>query len=293
MRIIDLIKSKAEPTISFEMTRPKTEQAEASIGGVLDKLVTLKPDFFTMTFGAGGGTRDGSLQMLHRIHTERNYLVMAHLAGYGMSPAHLDETVEKFKAIGIENLLVIRGDEPHEEGFKPQAGSFAHSSQMIEYLRPRHNMCFCSSAYPEGHQEAVDLNSDIGFLKEKVDHGVDFLITQYFYDNRMFYAFVEKCRKAGITVPIIAGVMPIYSVKMMNILASLCGATITDEVKTGLASINTEEASEVNAWGIDFAIKQCSDLIENGVDGLHFYTLNRSGSVVGIINGLRAAGKLV
>lgn len=293
MRIIDLIKSKTGPTISFEMTRPKTEQAEASIGGVLDKLVTLKPDFFTMTFGAGGGTREGSLQMLHRIHTERKYLAMAHLAGYGMSPEHLDDTVEKFKAIGIENLLVIRGDEPHEDGFVAHSGSFAHSSQMIEYLQPRHDMCFCSSAYPEGHQEAVDLKTDIGFLKKKIDHGVDFLITQYFYDNRMFYEFMEKCRKAGVTVPIIAGVMPIYSVKMMNILASLCGATITDEVKTGLASINTEEASEVNAWGIDFAIKQCSDLIDHGVDGLHFYTLNRSSSVVGIMDGLRAAGKLV
>jgi methylenetetrahydrofolate reductase (NADPH) len=292
MRIIDLIKNKKGPTVSFEMTRPKTEQAEASIGGVLDRLVTLRPDFFTMTFGAGGGTREGSLQMLHRIHTERNQLVMAHLAGYGMSPAHLDETVEKFKAIGIENLLVIRGDDPHEEGFEAQAGSFAHSSQMIEYLRPRHDMCFCSSAYPEGHQEAVDLNADIGFLKQKVDRGVDFLITQYFYDNRMFYGFVETCRQAGITVPIIAGVMPIYSVKMMNILSSLCGATITDDVKAGLSSINVEEASEVNTWGIDFGIKQCSDLIENGVDGLHFYTLNRSSSVVGVIEGLRAAGKL-
>lgn len=292
MRIIDLIKSKNGPTISFEMTRPKTEQAEASIGGVLDKLVTLRPDFFTMTFGAGGGTRDGSLQMLQRIHTERNYLVMAHLAGYGMSPEHLDETVEKFKAIGIENLLVIRGDEPHEEGFRPQPGSFSHSSQMIEYLRLRHDMCFCSSAYPEGHQEAVDLNADIEFLKQKVDLGVDFLITQYFYDNRMYHGFVDKCRKAGISVPIIAGVMPIYSVKMMNILAGLCGATITDEVKAGLATINTEEASEVNAWGIEFAIKQCSDLIDNGVEGLHFYTLNRSSSVVGIMEGLRASGKL-
>ena len=292
MRIIDLIKRKSGPTISFEMTRPKTEQAEANIGGVLDKLVTLRPDFFTMTFGAGGGSREGSLQMLHRIHTERNQLVMAHLAGYGMSPAHLDETVEKFKEIGIENLLVIRGDAPHEEGFVPQEGSFAHSSEMIAYLKPRHDLCFCSSAYPEAHQEAVSLDSDISFLMQKVDNGVEFLITQYFYDNQMFYDFVLKCRNAGIEVPIIPGVMPIYSVKMMNMLASLCGATITDEVKAGLATINIEDAAEVNQWGIEFAVKQCSDLIDNGVAGLHFYTLNRSNSVVGIMEGLRAEGKL-
>ncbi len=292
MRIIDIVKAKNGPTISFEMTRPKSEKGEANIGNVLDKLVTLKPDFFTMTFGAGGGTRDGSLKMLHRIHTERKQPVFAHLAGYGMSPTHLDETVEKFKEIGIENLLVIRGDKPHGENFVEQEGSFEHSSEMIKYLKPRHDMCFSSSAYPEAHQEAVDLDTDIGFLKEKIANGAEMIITQYFYDNQFFYDFLAKCRAAGITVPIIAGVMPIYSVKMMNILASLCGATITEEVKAGLLTVNIDEAVEVNQWGIDFAIKQCSDLIDNGVDGLHFYTLNRTSSVAGILEGLRSAGKL-
>lgn len=292
MRIIDLVKAKNGPTISFEMTRPKTEKGETNIGNVLDKLVTLRPDFFTMTFGAGGGSRDGSLKMLERIHTERNQPVFAHLAGYGMSPAHLDETVEKFKEIGIENLLVIRGDKPHDENFVEQEGSFAHSSEMIKYVKPRHDMCFCSSAYPEAHQEAVDLDTDISFLKEKIANGAEMLITQYFYDNNYFYNFLEKCRSAGITVPILAGVMPIYSVKMMNILSSLCGATITDEINAGLATVDQEEKGAVNAWGIEFAIKQCADLIDNGVDGLHFYTLNRTSSVSGILEGLREAGKL-
>jgi methylenetetrahydrofolate reductase (NADPH) len=292
MRIIDIVKAKSGPTISFEMTRPKSEKGEANIGNVLDKLVGLKPDFFTMTFGAGGGTREGSLQMLHRIHTARKQPVFAHLAGYGMTPAHLDETVDKFKEIGIENLLVIRGDKPHDENFVKQEGSFNHSSEMIKYLKPRHDMCFCSSAYPEAHQEAVDLDSDIGFVKEKIANGAEMIITQYFYDNQYFYDFLSKCRAAGITVPIIPGVMPIYSVKMMNILASLCGATITDEVNAGLSTVDQEEKGAVNAWGIDFAIKQCTNLIDNGVDGMHFYTLNRTSSVTGILEGLRAAGKL-
>jgi methylenetetrahydrofolate reductase (NADPH) len=292
MRIIDIVKAKSGPTISFEMTRPKSEKGEANIGNVLDKLVGLKSDFFTMTFGAGGGTREGSLQMLHRIHTARKQPVFAHLAGYGMTPAHLDETVDKFKEIGIENLLVIRGDKPHDENFVKQEGSFNHSSEMIKYLKPRHDMCFCSSAYPEAHQEAVDLDSDIGFVKEKIANGAEMIITQYFYDNQYFYDFLSKCRAAGITVPIIPGVMPIYSVKMMNILASLCGATITDEVNAGLSTVDQEEKGAVNAWGIDFAIKQCTNLIDNGVDGMHFYTLNRTSSVTGILEGLRAAGKL-
>jgi methylenetetrahydrofolate reductase (NADPH) len=118
------------------------------------------------------------------------------------------------------------------------------------------------------------------------------IVTQYFYDNQFFYDFLKKCRSVGITVPIIAGVMPIYSVKMMNILASLCGATITEEINAGLAELDQEEKGAVNAWGIDFAIKQCADLIDNGVDGLHFYTLNRTSSVTGILDGLRSAGKL-
>ncbi|MFC2175602.1 methylenetetrahydrofolate reductase [Bacteroidota bacterium] len=292
MRIIDIVKAKNGPTISFEMTRPKSEKGEANIGNVLDDLVALKPDFFTMTFGAGGGTREGSLQMLNRIYTERKQPVFAHLAGYGMSPAHLDETVDKFKEIGIENLLVIRGDKPQDENFVAQEGSFEHSSEMIKYLSSRHDMCFCSSAYPEAHQEAIDLDTDIGFLKEKIANGAEMIITQYFYDNQFFYDFIDKCKAAGITVPIIAGVMPIYSVKMMNILASLCGATITEEVKAGLRTINAEQAAEVNQWGIQFAIKQCADLIDNGVDGLHFYTLNRKSSVVGILEGLRSSGRL-
>ena len=292
MRIIDLINAKQGPTISFEMTRPKTEKGEANIGNVLDKLVTLRPDFFTMTFGAGGGSRDGSLQMLNRIHAERKQPVVAHLAGYGMSPSHLDETVNKFTEMGVDNVLVIRGDKPHDDGFVPEDGSFNHATQMLEYLKPNHNVGFCAAAYPEGHQESDSLDADLEFVKQKIANGAEFIITQYFYDNSYFYHFLEKCRTAGITVPIIAGVMPIYSVKMLKILSSLCGATVTDEVNQGLAQVDQDEKGAINAWGIDFAIKQCSDLIDNGVDGLHFYTLNRTSSVSGILEGLRAAGKL-
>lgn len=292
MRIIDLVKAKNGPTISFEMTRPKTEKGEANIGNVLDKLVTLRPDFFTMTFGAGGGSREGSLQMLHRIHTERKQPVVAHLAGYGMSPSHLDETINKFTEMGVENVLVIRGDKPHDENFVPEEGSFSHASQMLEYLKPKHNVGFCAAGYPEGHQESDSLDADLNYVKQKIDNGAEFIITQYFYDNQYFHDFLEKCRTAGITVPIIAGVMPIYSIKMMNILSSLCGATIMDEITDGLAQVDQEEKGAVNVWGIEFAIKQCSDLIDNGVDGLHFYTLNRTSSVSGILEGLRAAGKL-
>lgn len=292
MRIIDLLKEKNGPTISFEMTRPKTPKGQANIGNVLDRMVAVRPDFFTMTFGAGGVTRDASMQMLHRIIVERKQKVMAHLAGYGMSPTHIDETIEGFKELGVENLVVIRGDRPSSEDLETEEGSFSYASDMIRYIRPRHDMCIAAAAYPEGHIEAPDLDTDLARVKEKIANGADLIITQYFYDNEMFYGFLEKCRKADITVPIIAGVMPIYSIKMMNILASLCGATITDEVNNGLAKLPADDRPAINDWGIRFSIEQCTGLLESGVDGLHFYTLNRSSSVTGIINGLRSSGAL-
>ena len=292
MRITDILKTKKGPTLSFEMTRPKTAKGEAYIGNILDKIIALKPDFVTMTFGAGGVTKDASMKMLHRILIERKQEVVAHLAGWGMSPDHLDRTVHGFTEMGVENILVIRGDMPHDENFQPEAGSFEHSSQMIAHLSPNHDVCIGSSAYPEAHQEAVDLDTDIEFVKMKIANGAEFIICQYFYDNDYFYNFIKKARAAGITVPIIAGVMPIYSEKMMNILASLCGATITDKIKAGIASLPSDDQVALNDWGIDQCIEQCSDLIDNGVEGLHFYTLNRSGSVTGIINGLRERGYL-
>jgi len=290
MRITELLEEKDGPTISFEMTRPKTPKGEANIGNVLDKMVALEPDFFTMTFGAGGLTRDASMEMLHRLITERKQVVMAHLAGYGMSPESIDETIEDFEDIGVENLVVIRGDKPQAEDFEMEKDSFSYASDIIKHIRSKSDMCIAAAAYPEGHIEAPDLDADLERVKQKMENGADLIITQYFYDNNMFHTFLDKCRKAEITVPIIAGVMPIYSIKMMNILASLCGATITEEVNEGLDSLPEDDKAAVNEWGIEFAIKQCTELVESGVDGLHFYTLNRSSSVTGILNGLRENG---
>jgi methylenetetrahydrofolate reductase (NADPH) len=292
MRLTELISGKAGPTISFEMTKPKTPKGEANIGNVLDKIIALKPDFLTMTFGAGGSSREKSMDMLHKIKTERNQEVVAHLAGYGMGPDHLDKTVTDFASIGIENVLVIRGDKPHDEAFVAEDGCFDHASEMIGHLKPKNHMCYGASAYPEGHVEAESLEADIEFVKKKIAAGAEYIICQYFYDNQYYYDFIKKCRAAGITVPILLGVMPIYSVKMMSVLASLCGATITDEIKVGLASVDVEDKAAMNQWGIDFGIKQCTELIKFGVDGLHFYTLNRVSSVTGIVNGLRESGVL-
>lgn len=292
MRITEILKAKNGPSLSFEMTRPKTEKGEANIGNVLDKIVALRPDFLTMTFGAGGLTADASMKMLHRILIERKQEVVAHLAGFGMSPEHLDRTVVGFKELGVENILVIRGDKPHDESFVPEDGSFSHASEILAHLKPNHDFCYGGSAYPESHMEAPDLEADLEYVKLKIANGAEFIICQYFYDNRFFYDFRDKARAAGITVPIIAGVMPIYSEKMMNILANLCGATITEEIKKGIAALPPDDKSALNEWGINQCTDQCSDLIRNGVEGLHFYTLNRSSSVTGIIKGLRERGYL-
>ena len=277
--------------MSFELFPAKTEKSAVSLEEAILELAALKPDFVSVTFGAGGSTREGSYQLLQKLKEDHGLEVLGYFAGYGLGPDTITATLDGYQQLGIENILIVRGDVPREEeGFTPHPDSFQHATQLLEFVRPRYDFCIGVAAYPEGHIEAQSKDSDLGYLKQKADLGAEFIITNYAYDNRYFLEFVSRARSARIDLPILPGVMPIYTARMTNFLAKLCGATITMEIKDGLADIPDDDKAAVLDFGIEYAYQQCRGLLDAGVLGVHIYTMDRSKSVAEIVSRLRGDG---
>lgn len=292
MKITQLWESKEKPTVSFELFPARTEKAAAGLEKTIDTLAELKPDFVAVTFGAGGSTREGSYTLVEKLKNNIGLETIAYFAGFGLGKEDILSVLDSYWALGVENILVVRGDPPHDENFEPHPEFFSYASDILAFVRPKYDFCIGVAGYPEGHIEASSKDKDLEYLKLKVDQGADYIICNYFYDNRYFYEFIERCRSEGIHIPILPGVMPIYSVKMMERLASLCGATITEEIRAGIADLPEDDKEALNDFGIDFAARQCADLIRSGVIGFHLYTMDRSSSTVGIVNRLRGEGLL-
>ncbi len=292
MKAIDTWNTSSKATISFELFPARSEKGAASLEKTIATLAELKPDFVSCTFGAGGSTREGSRQLIHKLKHEKGLDVIAYFACYGLGPNDIVSVLDSYQEIGVENILAVRGDEPREEGFEAHPESLPHASDLVTFIRPRYDFCLGVAGYPEGHIDATSKEKDLEYLKLKVDLGAEYIITNYCYDNQYFFDFVERCRGAGIEVPILPGVMPIYSVKMMEMLAGLCGATITDEINQGLAALPEDDKEALLAFGIEFATSQCVGLLESGVPGLHFYTMDRSASSKAIVERLRNEGSL-
>jgi methylenetetrahydrofolate reductase (NADPH) len=292
MKVIDIWNSSRKPTISFELFPPKSPEASQKLERVIDKLADLKPDFVSVTFGAGGSTREGSRQLVEKLKHEKGLEVVAYFAGYGLGPEDITSVLDSYQAMGVENILVVRGDPPREEDFKPHPKSLAHASGLVAFVRPRYSFCMGVAGYPEGHVEAPSREKDMEYLKLKVDQGAEYVISNYFYDNQYFFDFLERCQAADVNVPILPGVMPIYSVKMMEMLASLCGATITGEVRREIAALPEGDKEALVTFGIEFAARRCAELLRTGVPGLHIYTMDRSKSATGIVSFLRGEGLL-
>ncbi len=292
MKVIDLWKSDQKPTISFELFPARSDKGAETLEKTIDQLVALNPDFVSVTFGAGGSTREGSRQLLQKLKLEKGLDVLAYFACFGLGPEEIGSVLDSYQAMGVGSILAVRGDAPRDESFEPHPDSLLYASDLVAFIQQRYDFCLGVAAYPEGHIDAPDRKKDLEYLKLKVDRGGEYIITNYFYDTRYFFDFIDRCRAIGIEVPIVPGIMPIYSIKMLEMLAGMCGATITEEVHEGLASLEEGDKDALIAFGIEFAYRQCAELLQVGVPGLHIYTMDRSASTVGLVNRLRAEGLL-
>jgi methylenetetrahydrofolate reductase (NADPH) len=294
MRVADyLIRNKEKPVISFEFSRPKSEKAAMNLDKALTKLKTVAPDYVSVTFGAGGSTSEGSVQLVEKLKKDFDFNVVAYIAGVGLSPSMMIEILNKFKDLSVETMFVIRGDAPTwDEHYKPSPDAFSHASDMISFIRNNYDFCLGVAGYPEGHIEAESIDRDMEYLKLKVINGAEYIVTQYCYDNQYFYDFIERARIAGIEVPIIPGIMPIYTEGLMNNLANVCGVTIPNGIRNKLAGLPPDDKIAVTELGLQLALRQCRELLTKGVPGLHFYTMNRANTVVSVVETLRKEGLL-
>jgi methylenetetrahydrofolate reductase (NADPH) len=223
---------------------------------------------------------------------EKGLQVIAYFAGYGLGPDDIVSVLNSYKDLGIGTILVVRGDPPESDSFIPHPDSMAHASELLAFIGKRYQFCMGATGYPEGHIEAESREKDLYYLKRKVEEGASYVITNYCYDNRYYFDFVDQCRSNGITAPLVPGVMPIYSIKMMNMLAKLCGATITKEIENGLAALPPDDQEALEQFGIDLATRQCRELLTQGVPGIHLYTMDRSKASLAIVGQLREEGLL-
>jgi methylenetetrahydrofolate reductase (NADPH) len=287
VRIIDRLKD-GFPAFSFEFFPPKTPEGEQKLWEVLSELRSLQPNFVSVTYGAGGSTRAKTCELTTRIKDELGIEAMAHLTCVGSSSEQLGEVLEQLETGRIENVLALRGDPPKGmTRFEATQGGFTYANELVSFIRERgHTFCLGSACYPEGHIEAPSKYADLHNLKRKVDAGLDFAITQLFFDNRLYFDFVDRCRSAGITIPIIPGIMPITDVGQIERFTKMCGATIPPKLMAELDKRRTEP-ERVHELGVAHATIQALGLIQGGAPGVHFYTLNKSTATREIMTAIR------
>jgi methylenetetrahydrofolate reductase (NADPH) len=286
MKIIDKL-ALQQPSFSFEFFPPKDEAGTEQLFRTVFELRRYEPSYVSVTWGAGGSTRRLTLELVARIKAEAGIESMAHLTCVGASRGDIAQILEQMQKAGIENILPLRGDPPKgETNFVRPENGFGHASELVEFIRDGHDFCLAGACYPEKHPEAPDPASDISNLKRKVDAGVDFLITQLFFDSADYFSFVEKARAEGVRAPIIPGIMPITNLSQVQRLSAMCGARIPAPLVAELEAADGD-AARVRAIGVRHATEQCRALLEGGAPGIHFYTLNRSTATVQILEALR------
>jgi methylenetetrahydrofolate reductase (NADPH) len=267
---------RARPVVSFEFFPPKTEAGFRSLYRTIGELKRLDPGFVSVTWGAGGSTRRQTVELVTRIQQEIGLTAMAHLTCVGSTPEEIGEILDRLAAAGIENLLALGGDPPRDQpDYRPTPGAFSFASELVAFAHTRWNFCVGGACYPETHPRAASAEADLGHLAHKVAAGVHFLVTQLFFDNADYFAFVERARNAGIAVPIVPGIMPIVSRQNIVRITALSGARIPSELAERLERAEDDPARTLEV-GIAWATAQCRELLDRGAPGLHFYTLNQS-----------------
>ena len=275
------------PAISFELFPPRTDAAMAELEERLPHLIALGPSHMTVTYGAMGTTRERTLEVTSLIKNGLGTEAAHHLTCVGQTRDDIARLLDDIREQNIENIVALRGDPPRgETAFSPVAGGYSHGNELVEHVKRHGGFGIAVAGYPETHQEAPDSETDLQNLKRKVDSGADVVVTQLFYDNRDFYDFVERCRAIGIRQPIVPGLMPILNVDQIKRITGMCGATIPDGLMRRLEEAGDDEAL-VHEVGISHTAEQASDLLDNGVAGIHFYVLNRHFHIAEIMERIR------
>jgi methylenetetrahydrofolate reductase (NADPH) len=291
MLIRDLLASGA-PSISFEFFPPKSDEAAAQLERTIAELGALRPSFISVTWGAGGSTREKTIEIVSGIRDGAGIEAMAHLTCVGATRDDLGSVLLRLREAGIRNVLALRGDPPKgQTTFTAVEGGFRYASDLTSFIREAHgaHLCVGGAAYPEKHVECGNPAVDLNNLKRKVDAGLDFLITQLFFDNRHYWDFVERAHASGIRVPIIAGIMPITNAAQVERFTIACGATLPFKLAAELDRRRSDPQS-VMRLGVAHATSQCIDLLTGGAPGIHFYTLNRSHATRDIFTALKSIG---
>jgi methylenetetrahydrofolate reductase (NADPH) len=274
---------RGSPVVSFEFFPPKTEEGVESLYRTVEELRPCRPSFVSVTYGAGGSTRDRTLELVTRIQRELGITTMAHLTCVGSTRHEIGEVLKRLYDGGIRNVLALRGDPPKgETEFKPVPGGFSHASELVAFVREQApDFCIGAACYPEGHVETKDLEADLRHLCTKVEAGADFLVSQLFFDNEDYRAFVRRARSTGVLVPIVPGLMPVTNVSQTERFTQMCGARIPQELHRRLRIV-ANDASAVVATGVQWSVDQGRSLLRDGAPGLHFYTLNRSSATLAV-----------
>jgi methylenetetrahydrofolate reductase (NADPH) len=288
MRIDDILGSK-RPVFSVELFPPKTEEGTEQLYATARSLRELQPDFVSVTYGAGGSTREGTVEITRALKDELGFETMAHLSCVGETTEGLAATLDRIAAAGIENVFALRGDPPRgERDFEQPEGGLGSAAELAAFIGAGWDFTVGGACFPEVHPEAPDLATDLAYLKSKVEAGASFLITQLFFDNRVYFDFVAAAREAGIEVPILAGVIPVASFAQTRRICSLCDASIPPRLEEAFRAAGGDERAEFEL-GVAYASQQCAELLLAGAPGIHFYALNRAPATRAVLGALHAA----
>lgn len=285
MKIIDLFK-KDKPVISFEIFPPKPDVPIGTLFDRLKQFEALKPDYISVTYGAGGSQKGRTLEIASRIKNVNHIESMAHFTCVGHTKDEIDGMLDSMRKTGLENILALRGDAPSgQPDFDFSTGAYKYARDLIDHIKKSGDFCVAAAAYVEGHVNSLRLSEDLKHLKEKVDTGTDLLITQLFFDNRLYFDFIEKARRIGIYCPVEAGIMPVFRADQIKSIAAKSGCSIPAKLVLIMDKYQ-DNPEDMRKAGIEYAALQIRDLIDNGADGIHLYTMNRPKSTAEILEGI-------
>lgn len=283
-------KAAGKPVISFEFFPPKTDEGERNLlEKTIPALLQTKPDFCSVTYGAGGSTREKTLKIVDSIQRQHRLTAVAHLTCVSATKEEIRALLEQIRTLGVRNVLALRGDPPGGGAFQLTPGGFEYSNQLVEFIREFDHFSIGVAGFPEGHIACKQGKQvDWGYLKKKIDAGADYVLTQLFFDNADYYEFRDFLHKNGVKIPIVPGIVPILNAHQIKKFTALCGARIPAVLGAKLDEIGDNEAAATE-FGIEYATQQCADLLRNGAPGIHFYTLNKAHSTVSVLKNLKLA----